>query len=480
MAPNFSLQSINLQSLQGASTTDALLSIAQQQMGGLSLGSGLTMNSVFGALGDVEGMANGNSQQQGQYFYSLLQRGIDMLMSALKNNEASEASKKAAENSKKASDANSKAQSVESKLTKEIGDAKTFIDNEKGVIDGAQKDIEAAQKKLDEAKEEILRIIEQIEQAKKDANSAESLQEQQEAINRIPGLLASLSNYVSEIIPNIQANVKESSNEVKASVDAIEAKNAGVFQYQEKASNEISNITSEVSQTAQSNAQEGAIAPQNQANAVKLRAEAAELSSGPQGLITGTTLAPKLYAAANDQDSAATVRKTTSSQTLATLQQGIGKLINCGNLMGQFESVLGNSFSEYVNSIGSWNDKIDPLIKSFGSFEKTSQEFQTSNQEYTSAIQEDNAKIEAAKVSVVIKPETFMKNSQLNKNNYGQEYANYLLRQQTVTESQPQQQTPTGATSQPQNSSDNNEQTKKQPKIEGLKTPDLKKLSFGI
>ena len=480
MAPNFSLQNIDLQSLQKYSTPEYLLQFAQQQMGGVSLGGGLTMNSIFGALGDVEGMVNGNSQQQGQNFYNLLKRTINTVFSVISSNEASEATKKASENSKKASDANSKAQSVESKLTKEIDDAKTFIDNEKGVIDSAQKEIETAQKKLDDAKEEIQKIIEQIEQAKKDANSAESLKEQQDAINRIPGLLASLSNYVSEIIPNIQNNVKASSDEVKASVDAIEAKNAGVFELQTESTKELSNITSEVSQTAQSNAQEGAIAPQNKATAVKLRAEAAELSSGPQGLITGTTLAPKLYAAANDQDSAATVRKTTSSQTLATLQQGIGKLTNCSNLMGQFESVLGNSFSEYVNSIGSWNDKIDPLIKSFGSFEQTSQDFQTSNQEYTSAIQEDNAKIEAAKVSVVVKPEVFMENSQLNENNYGQECANYLLRQQTVTESQPQQQTPTGATSQPQNSSDNNEQTKKQPKIEGLKTPDLKKLSFGI
>ena len=140
-----------------------------------------------------------------------------------------------------------------------------------------------------------------------------------------------------------------------------EARDAVVEQNGEAQIQQLSKDASQAVGDVAKTGQEGTI---NEVTAVEAEASAQAAGSN---VVSGATIAPKLYRIANDQQQAGNTRLSGIQGNINQLAQGIGNLSNSKSIVRDFKYSIGNSLGNYGKAIGAWDTSIQPVIQSIGS-----------------------------------------------------------------------------------------------------------------
>jgi len=360
MAPGYGTYNLTtLRQLQGQFDQFGL----NQFGGGCEVSS--WFNSAFDVANSLEGITSSDSNQAASSVQNLINKALS-LVEKLMGQEAQAARKEVKKNEEDAKKLGADAEKTKTAIMNDMNGIGNDIKEEQGVVEAATEEIKKAQEEIQKKQKEINEIIEKISKAKKDLAKETNPAKQKALLKTIQGLSLQIAT-VTESMANIQQNVEDASKEVADSVSYIEALKGNAVEVQENGEMEIEQLGQKAVNNAQANTQTQVKAKTNQVTAEGAKDAAQAASSN---FLTGTSIAPKLYRVATDQELAGTTRNVGAAATLNTLLQGIGKINDNLSLLTQFNTSIGSALQGYADYVGGeWNTAMNGVITSLGSFD---------------------------------------------------------------------------------------------------------------
>lgn len=349
------------------------------------------VNSVWTAGEGVDEIANGSDEEKVQGVQKLL----NQLMSLVgKMNEANDARREVAEQEKKAQTINSNTEEIQRKITTAINDIGNGINEEAEVIDAANGEITTAQEKLEEQQKELKETLEKIAKLQQELGQATNPEEQNNLLGQIATLSAAIPNIVSEIA-NIQQILVDNVNEVASSVEVMQELEGTAETTAEQGIKDIKEETDESKRLAAEGTTTTATGAVNEG--VEIAAREAQTVTTAISIVPGAGAAAqaenqKLREIETDQGGAARERIPGGAATMKSVAQALGTLNSSLNYLAEFKNSIGTGLSNYANLVGSFNENVEPMITSLGSF-NDGKEILESKAELDAAVEEDFASI---------------------------------------------------------------------------------------
>lgn len=362
-------------------------------------------NSIFGAGYGVINIAQGGHAQKVSGIQQTI-NSLTSLLSKLISNEASEAKKEVDKSSKKAQDTEDKAKATRKELNTELSKLESDIKNQNTIVSNMTSKVEEKQKELDSKQKEVNKVIEEINNKQEELKKETDPKEQARLLEEIGELSKGLNTHI-DAITTMRSDIAELSTAIENCYKEIETAKGNQVTIQQKGEAELSQLAQESVQNAGDVAETAATGVKNQYVAAEATA-AAEAASSNAVTASG---AVKLYRVAADQESAGTTRIAGAQNTFNTVKQGIGSLKNCSNLLQKFDTSIGGALNTFSNLVVGWNDTIEPMITSLGSWS----EFEKSKETLDNAVEEDKKVVKNSKPGEDSKPVEDNKPAENNK-----------------------------------------------------------------
>ena len=372
--------------------------------------SAVFVNSIFSGVNDIEQITNGDASQKAAGYQNIIKKVMNMISSAVANNEAQNARSEDKKNQKKIEDWTKTSEKTDQEIKAGLKEVETEIDAQTAVVTQAQTVLTEAEQEIQEKQEEINEKIKEIQEL------------QQQLLNADPkdraaflGQIQELSNGISATIAtiaDIQTKVSDASSEVVTASATIENARGRALEINQEGSQELAQLNGQAATLVETQV---GVAQQGIQN--KLTGEAAEKAAeaGSTNFVTGSTVAPKLYMVANDQKQASDIRGNGSVTNLTSVLQGIGGLNNSSTMLAEFNNSIGKAISAFDGCIGAWNYKLDGTITSLGSFSTV----ETQNSSLGDAVKEDLSNVDKAMdVGPQLPPEEADKPEESGENQY--------------------------------------------------------------
>lgn len=340
------------------------------------------LNSVFGAAGSVDQIANGNDQQKAQGIQNLIST-VMSIIDKLMSNEAQAAKRDVKNNSKRAAEIEEEQKAAEAELKNQITEISNEVKGQSDIVVAASELLNKTSDELQAKQEQINEIIQQIQEKQQELASAKTAEERAALLNEIQGLSNSIVE-ITSAMADIQATVEDASAKVEAAVTEIETAKGNAVEIQQDGQMKITEIAQDGAAEIQNNVQSNATGVSNEVTGASAQAAAEAASSN---YVTAST-APKLFKVANDQNAAGSTRIGGAVQNLRTVMQGIGGLSNNTEILAHFETSIGSALNDFSGYVGAWNSALEPVITSIGSFVGEAG-VQASNDELQKAVEAD-------------------------------------------------------------------------------------------
>lgn len=321
------------------------------------------VNSVWDIGSNINNIANGNEQQKASAIQGLI-NNLTSLIEKIANKEANAARREVQQNKKAAEAFNNAGEESRSELTNALEEISGEIENQTGVVTDSVKELEKANKEIEKSQEKINKIIVKIQEKQQELANTQDPKEQAKLLQQIQGLSAGIIE-ITASVADIQARVESASSNVENAVTEIETAKGNSVEITEDHQMKIQQLALEGAQNLQQNVQTQATGTVNNATGQAAQAAAEAASSN---VISGTSVAPKLYQVANDQQRAGSTRTTGAVTNLRSVLQGIGGLTDNLSLLTTFNTSIGGALQDFAGHVGSWNTYLEPTIESIGSF----------------------------------------------------------------------------------------------------------------
>lgn len=321
-------------------------------------------NSAFDVAGNLEQIDSGSAEQKASGIQNLINKALS-LVEKITNQESQVARKEVKTNSENTQKLNSKSENAKAEITRDFNGIASGISEEEGVIKAANEEIAKAQEEIAKKQKEIEEKVNQINDAQKALAGTTNKTEQKDLLDKISRLSGEIAQSV-ESIATIQQIVEDASAEVADSVSYIESLKGNAVEIQENGETKIQQLSQEAAKNVQANTQTQTKAVINQATGEGAK-NAAQVAA--TNVLTGTSVAPKLYRVAIDQELAGTTRNAGAAANLTHLLQGIGKINDNASLLQSFNTSIGSALNSYKDYVGEWNKRIPDVITSLGSFD---------------------------------------------------------------------------------------------------------------
>ena len=289
---------------------------------------------------------------------------FEKIMEKIGNNEKNVAKKEVSKENKASQELVEKSKKLEAKLDGSLGDIQANIEDQTVIVTEAQEILAITQESIKEKQKEIEAIIADIEKKQQELAAAETPEEKAAILGEIQGYagdIAEISITIedeAETIANLTEAVDDTVADIEASTQKLaETEQAGIQELGEQAA-EAGKLGTDVTKTATT----GGV---NQVEEKALEAAAETSSANP---VTGASLAPKLYMAANDKGQAASTRLQSIAGNISKLAQGIGGLSNATQVLAGFQNTIGGALNSYSELFGQWDAQLQPAIISLGTF----------------------------------------------------------------------------------------------------------------
>lgn len=321
------------------------------------------INSVFTAGGSVAALAQAEtSEQKAQIVDQLVKQALSIFTKLIAN-EAQKAKSEVKKQDAKTSKLVEESREVGVKLEGDFKEVADSVEAQNKIVADATKLIEKTQKSVEKKQEKIAKLAAKIEkereklEGKTPEQQAKILVGIQELVGKIAqvGLTIEVDN---EQLQNLTQVVSDATSNIETATEKMSVIEEDGAAQIVQLSQDATQSGVEVAQTAT----EGAI---NETTGAALQAAASTTSSN---LITGTTIAPKLYQSANDQNKAGLTRLSSIQSNINRIAQGIGGLTNATQIAAQFKTSIGSALGDFAGAIGSWETAVAPVITGIGSF----------------------------------------------------------------------------------------------------------------
>ena len=321
------------------------------------------INSVFTAGGSVAALAQAEtSEQKAQIVDQLVKQALSIFTKLIAN-EAQKAKSEVKKQDAKTSKLVEESREVGVKLEGDFKEVADSVEAQNKIVADATKLIEKTQKSVEKKQEKIAKLAAKIEkereklEGKTPEQQAKILVGIQELVGKIAqvGLTIEVDN---EQLQNLTQVVSDATSNIETATEKMSVIEEDGAAQIVQLSQDATQSGVEVAQTAT----EGAI---NETTGAALQAAASTSSSN---LITGTTIAPKLYQSANDQNKAGLTRLSSIQSNINRIAQGIGGLTNATQIAAQFKTSIGSALGDFAGAIGSWETAVAPVITGIGSF----------------------------------------------------------------------------------------------------------------
>lgn len=321
------------------------------------------LNSVFGAIGDIEQIASGDAQQQANGIQSLVNR-LMKVIEKLGAQESTRARKEVADTAKKAEDLNARSQKLGVEMEGKLSDVSDSISEQTEIVTEANQQLTEAQQAIKEKQEEIQEIVDQIIEAQEKLKAEKDPAKQAEILGEIQGLTAQIAS-IGVTIADDQKVVDNLTSAVENAVEDIENATDKMTVIEQDGQAQISQLTQDASDATGEIIDTASEGTQNATNAAEAQALASGASSN---IFTGTTVAPQLQRVVTDQSSASNARLSSIAGNVNRVAQGIGSLQNGTQIINTFKNTIGSALDAFTGQITSWDSVLQPVITSIGSF----------------------------------------------------------------------------------------------------------------
>lgn len=290
---------------------------------------------------------------------------FEKIMEKIGNNEKNVAKKEVSKENKASQELVEKSRKLEAKLDGSLSDIQANIEDQTAIVTEAQEILAKTQESIKEKQEEIEAIIAEIEKKQQELAAAETPEEKAAILGEIQGYagdIAEISITIedeAETIANLTEAVDDTVVDIEASTQKLaETEQAGIQELGEQAA-EAGKLGTDITKTATT----GGV---NQVEEKALQASAEAASSN---VVSGASIAPKLYMAANDKGQAASTRLQSIAGNVSKLAQGIGGLSNATQVLAGFQNTVGGALNSYSELFGQWDAQLQPAITSLGTFD---------------------------------------------------------------------------------------------------------------
>lgn len=329
---------------------------------GQESGAGTYINSVFSFAGSVDKITNGNDEQKAAGIQSLI-NNIMSFVEKLASKEAKTAQKETKDNAKTATNIEKKQKSAEADLNKNVSEVTNQVEEQKGILDDALDSLDNASEELKAKQEEANSIIKQIQEKQEELANATTPEEKLELLGELQGLTEQL-DVITASVADIQSSVESAMAMAEGAQEQIEASKGTVAEIQQEGQDKINEILQDGANEIQKNVNSEVKSVENKATAKAAEAAAQAASINP---ITGVSAA-ELNRVAVDQETAGVTRNAGAISNLNTVTQGIGGLNNNLNILKNFGTAIGVTYSEFEDATGACGASISVVITSIGSF----------------------------------------------------------------------------------------------------------------
>lgn len=340
--------------------------VSGNTLGSSSFGQGMaSYNDIawFGNAISNLGSEDASAEQKAATVNQLVQKAVS-LFDKLMNKEAKVAQEEVKQQTKKTEDLLKKSQNLNMKLDGELSDISSSIEDQTAIVTEATETIAETQKSLEEKQEQIQEVVKKIEAEQAKLASEKDPQKQAEILATIQGLASEIATIgvsiseENEQLQNLTTAVEDSTKDIENATEKMSVvEQDGIAQVQQLTQEEVQTV-SEVTKTSVTGAT-------NEATGAAAEAAAEAASSN---IFSGTSVAPKLYRLAQDQNSAGATRLSSIAGNINRISQGIGSLTNNTQIIASFQTSIGSAIDNYATQFGSWNTAAEPVITSLGSF----------------------------------------------------------------------------------------------------------------
>lgn len=321
------------------------------------------INSVFTAGGSVAALAQAEtSEQKAQIVDQLVKQALS-IFTKLVANEAQKAKSEVKKQDTKTSKLVEESREVGVKLEGDFKEVADSVEAQNKIVADATKLIEKTQKSIEKKQEEIAKIVDKIEEERSKLEG-KTPEQKAEILATIQGLAAEIASIGATIeVDNEQ--LQSLTEVVSDATSNIETATEKMTVIEEDGAAQIAQLSQDATQSGVEVAQTATEGVINETTAAALQTAASTASSN---LITGTTIAPKLYQSANDQNKAGLTRLSSVQTNINRIAQGIGGLTNATQIAAQFKTSIGSALGDFAGAIGSWETAVAPVITGLGSF----------------------------------------------------------------------------------------------------------------
>ena len=357
-----------------------------QYFGSTDLGNGINLSNVLAGIDSIEQISSGDNKQQANGVQSLV-NNVMSIISKFGTGEASAAGSEVSQNVQNTNTTVTASDEQVQKIQSSFASIQKGIEAQNQIIEDENKAAEDLQAKQKAEEDKIKAAIEQINTLKSQLGGETDSTNQQALLNQITEQLGIINESITTVT-GIKTELAEHSANVEKAYGTLVDYSAETQQTQSESAESLENLAAKAQQNMQDNGKTQAQAPVNQATSASAASAAAAASTN---IITGSSLAPKLYRVAGDQGAAASIRAMGASTVWAQMAQGIGKISNGAELLTSYNNTIGSALNDCENLVGRWNSTISPMITSIGSVES----FKAQADEFGLIVDEDKASIEA-------------------------------------------------------------------------------------
>ena len=388
MAPNnLQLQNYALNYNPNVNVGDNMLSMMQSYTGGMDLGNGINLNSVWSCMGNLEQMGSDNPDQQANAVQSLVNNIMGML-SKLGDGEAAAASSEVNSNQNSANKTVSFTEKEKSSINEKLESNSSQIESENKTLETAGKDAAELQKQIEEEQKKIQESLQNINTLQQQLGAETDPVEQKKLLSAITNELTAMNGSFT-LVADLKTKLSDNCSQVEGAGKNLEKLATDSAETVENGANRLKELSGQAQQDAQKNTQTQTKAPINAATSAELASAAAAASSN---IFTGSTVAQKLYRSSTDQGIASSVREAGAVEVWTKISQSISNVVGSFNTISAYDNTIGSAFKGSEGLIGSWANTLQPMITSVGSIETLQQDVEGKLQP---AISKDNNTVDA-------------------------------------------------------------------------------------
>lgn len=322
------------------------------------------LNSIFtvGNSAAQIGQAK-TSEEKANAVNNLVKQALS-IFEKIAGNEAKVAKNEVKKQSSKTEKLVQKSENLTVELEGKFNKVAKSIDNQTQIVEKANSLLEKTQKSIEKKQKKIQEIVEKIAEKQEELKSATTEDEKAKILTEIQGFATNIAK-IGLTIEADNENIQNLTEAVENTTENIEAATNEMAVVEQDGIAQIQQTAQEAGQAGTEIAQTGTKGATN-----KVTGEAAQKAAeaASTNILSGTSIAPKLYKTANDQNQASQTRLSSIRGNINRVAQGIGGLNNATEIIASFQNSIGGALGNYSELVGQWDTAVEPVIVSLGSF----------------------------------------------------------------------------------------------------------------